>query len=113
MHELAITQSIFDIVLQKAKQAKTKKVRQINLVIGDMTGVVGDSVQFYVDILSKGTVVAGATVVIISVPAQVKCRTCGKIAELKPFDFTCPYCGGISLEVVGGKELFVESIEVE
>ncbi|GAI95109.1 unnamed protein product, partial [marine sediment metagenome] len=55
MHELAITQSMFDLVLEQAKKAGAKKVGKINLVIGGMTGVVGDCVQFYFDFISKGT----------------------------------------------------------
>ena len=53
MHELSITQSMLEIVLQQAEKAKAKKVTKINLIIGEMTGVVSDSVQFYLDILTK------------------------------------------------------------
>jgi len=50
VHELSITQSMLEIVLQQAEKAKAKKVTKINLIIGEMTGVVSDSVQFYLDI---------------------------------------------------------------
>ncbi len=113
MHELAITQDMFDIVMKQAAEATAQKVTRVKLVIGEMTGVVADSVQFYFDLLSKGTIAEGATINIKPVPAKVKCRTCGRESELKPFDFTCPHCGGTSLEVVAGNELVVESIEVE
>ena len=53
MHELSITQSMLEIVLKQAEQAHAKKVTKINLVIGEMTGVVSDSVQFYLDFLTK------------------------------------------------------------
>ena len=53
MHELAITQSMFELVLEQAEKAKAKKVDKINLVIGEMTGVVGDCVQFYFNFLSQ------------------------------------------------------------
>jgi hydrogenase nickel incorporation protein HypA/HybF len=113
MHELAITQSMFEVVLKHAEQSKAKKVTKVNLVIGEMTGVVGDCVQFYLDFLGKGTVMEGAMVTVKAVPAQAKCRTCGHTFEVKEMEWTCPNCGGTSLEVTGGKELFVESIEVE
>ena len=113
MHELAITQSMFDVVLKHAEQAKAKKVTKINLVIGEMTGVVGDCVQFYLEFLAKNTVVEGATLAIRNVPAQAKCRTCGNTFEVQELQWICPDCGGSSLKVTGGKELFVESIEVE
>ncbi len=112
MHELAITQSMFDIVMQYAEKAQAKKVSKINLVIGEMTGVVSDSVQFYLDLLSKGTVAEGAAVSFVNVPAKAKCLACGQTFEVKELQWQCPQCGGISLEIIAGKELFVESIEV-
>ena len=113
MHELAITQSMFDIVLKQAEQAHTKKVTKINLVIGELTGVVSDSVQFYLDFMTKDTIAEGAAVSITMVPAKAKCRNCSRTFELKEFDWTCPNCKGNSVEIIAGKELFVESIEVD
>ena len=113
MHELAITQSMFDIVLQQAEQAQVKKVTKINLVIGELTGVVSDCIQFYVDFLSKGTVAEGAVVSVTAVPATAKCLSCGMTFTVREMEWICPYCSEVSLEVTGGRELFVESIEVE
>lgn len=113
MHELAITQSLFDIVLEQADKAGADKVEKINLVIGEMTGVVSDCVQFYFEFISKGTPAEGAALSFTMVPPKARCRGCDKLFELKEFDWTCPYCGDNRLEIVAGKELFVESIEVE
>ncbi len=113
MHELAITQSMFDLVLEQARKARAKKVGKINLVIGEMTGVVGDCVQFYFDFISKGTLAEGATLSLAMIPPKARCQGCDKLFDLKEFDWTCPHCGGNSLQIVAGKELFVESIEVE
>ncbi len=113
MHELAITQSMFEIVLKQAELSKAKKVTKINLVIGELTGVVSDCIQFYMDIISKGTVAEGVIVIIKSVPPTAKCLSCGKTFTVKEMEWKCPHCREISLEVSGGKELFVESIEVD
>jgi hydrogenase nickel incorporation protein HypA/HybF len=113
MHELAITQSMLNLVLEQAEKAEAKKVGRISLVIGEMTGVVSECVQFYFDFLSKGTPADGATLSFSRVPTQARCRGCGKLFELMEFDWTCPHCRGNNIEIVAGKELFVESIEVE
>ena len=113
MHELAITQSMFELVLEQADKAGAKKVGKINLVIGEMTGIVGDSVQFYFDFLSQGSPAEGAALSFTMTPPKAQCRDCGKTFEFKEFEWTCPYCQGNSMEIIGGKELFVESIEVE
>lgn len=113
MHELSITQSMFDLVLKHAEQAEAKKVKKINLVIGEMTGVVRECIQFYLDFLSEGTIVEGAALSVEMVPPKARCRQCGETFQLREFDWTCSNCGGKSLEVMAGRELFVESIEVE
>jgi hydrogenase nickel incorporation protein HypA/HybF len=113
MHELSITQNMFDLVLEHAEKADAKQVSRINLVIGEMTGVVEQCVQFYLDFLSKGTIVEGATLSCRMVPLKAQCRDCGKTFELKEFDWTCPHCGSNNIEIIAGNELFVESIEVE
>jgi len=88
-------------------------VGRINLVIGELTGVVADCVEFYLGFLSKGTVVEGAILDVTSVPASARCRDCDETFQLEEFDWTCPACGGKSLEATGGRELFVQSIEVD
>ncbi|MFC1907783.1 hydrogenase maturation nickel metallochaperone HypA [Chloroflexota bacterium] len=113
MHELAITQSMFDLVLEQAEKAKAKKVEKINLVIGEMTGVIDECIQFYFNFLSQDTIAEGATLGFTMVSTRARCQGCDKLFELKEFDWTCPYCQGNNLEIIAGKELFVESIEVE
>ena len=113
MHELSITQNMLEIVLDYARNNDANSVGKINLVIGELTGYVADSVQFYFDLLSKGTLAEGAVLNFTSVPARGKCRACGASFELKEFDWLCPDCQSKEVDIVAGRELFVESIEVE
>ncbi|MEM5770191.1 MAG: hydrogenase maturation nickel metallochaperone HypA, partial [Bacillota bacterium] len=53
MHEMAVTKNILDIALESAREADNARVMEINLVIGELSSVVDDSVQFYFDALSK------------------------------------------------------------
>ena len=113
MHELAITQSMLDLVLKQAEEAGSEKIDRINLVIGEMTGVVGRCIQFYFDFLSRDTPAEGAELNFKVIPTTAKCRDCGQEFELEEFDWTCPHCQSNNIEITGGKELFVESIEVD
>ena len=113
MHELAITQSMLDLVLKEAEKAGAKEIGKINLVIGEMTGFVDESVQFYFDFLSKGTIAERAQLSFRMIPATARCRGCDKTYKLKEYEWVCPYCQGNSMEIIAGRELFVESIEVE
>ena len=113
MHELAITQSMLDLVLEQARKVEAREVKRINLVIGEMSGFVEECVQFYFDFISKGTIAEQAALSFKMIPTTARCQSCGKLFELRQFDWTCPYCQGNSMEIISGKELFVESIEVE
>ena len=113
MHELSITQSMLDLVLKQAEEAGAEKIGKITLVIGEMTGVVARSVRFYFGFLSKGTPAEKAELDFKVVPTTARCQSCGKEFELGEFDWTCPRCQSNNIEITGGKELFVESIEVD
>ncbi len=113
MHELAITQSLLDIALEQAKAAKAKKVNKINLVIGELSGVVADCVQFYFDFLKKGSIVEKASLAFELVPTQLKCRQCLITFSPKDFLWTCPDCHSQQVELIAGREFYMDSLEVE
>jgi hydrogenase nickel incorporation protein HypA/HybF len=114
MHELSVTQGVLDIALEAAHDAGATRITAIDLVIGDLSSVVDDSVQFYFDFLSKGTPAEGAVLRFQRQPAQATCRDCGHIfAAQVPLTLNCPSCGGQHLSVSGGREFRVESIEVD
>lgn len=113
MHELPVTEQLLEIVLDHARKAKAERVMKINLVIGDLTHFVGESVQFYFDMLSKGTEAENASLSITRVPATAKCQGCKNEFHPGGMDWVCPACGGPIEEVMGGREFYVESIEVE
>lgn len=114
MHELAVTQSIVEIAQRHAQQAGAQRIVVIHLVIGDLTGFVDDSIQFYFDFLSRETLAQGARLDIERVEPRVRCNGCR--ADYTPPDsrlWTCPQCGAFGGEIVAGKEFYVASIEIE
>ena len=114
MHELAVTQSILDIASRHAEQAGAQRILAINLVIGELTGFVDDSIQFYFDFLTEDTLAQGARLHFERVPARVQCHDCG--AEYAPPDsrrWACPQCNALGGEVISGKDFSVASIEIE
>ncbi|HSR31200.1 MAG TPA: hydrogenase maturation nickel metallochaperone HypA [Anaerolineae bacterium] len=114
MHELSITQSILEIALRHAERAGTQRIMAINLVVGELTGFVDESIQFYFDFLSKDTLAQDARLNFERVAARARCHECG--AEYTPPDsrlWTCPECDALGGEVVAGREFSVASIEIE
>ncbi len=113
MHELGITQSILQIVLHHAEQAGAVRVQRVHLVIGQLSSVVDESVQFYWDIVSEGTPAHGAELCFRRVEARLRCADCGHEFPLNAEDYTCPACGGQRVHVTGGDEFYIESIDVD
>jgi hydrogenase nickel incorporation protein HypA/HybF len=113
MHELSITQNILTITLDNARKAEASKVSKVNVVIGEMSGIVGDCVDFYFKIISKDTPAAEAELAITNVPTLLKCRQCGNEYPASENNWTCPDCEKKDFEIIAGRDLYIESIEVE
>jgi len=113
MHELSITQSVLDLVLDAAEREGGGRVTAIDLVVGELSSIVDDSVQFYWDIIAEGTPAASATLRFRRVPLQFECRDCGALFEPRDHEFLCVYCGGEKVHVAAGDELRVEAFDLE
>ena len=113
MHELAITQSILAIVLQKAHEAKARQITKVDLLVGTLTGFVPECIQLQFDILSRNTAAAGADLSFNQPPARLHCRKCGNDFTSDSFDLICPECHNLEIDILSGRELYIESIEVE
>jgi hydrogenase nickel incorporation protein HypA/HybF len=113
MHELGITENIVNVVLAKASEAQAKRVVQINLVIGELSGFVPDCIQFYFGSLSRDSIAQGAALHFELVPAELRCRNCSTIFHPQDALWACPKCQGNSVEICQGRELYIESVEVE
>ena len=112
MHELSITKTMLDLAIEQAQENDAERVEGIHLIIGEMSGVVDDCVRFYFDFLSKGTIAEGAQLSIRRVPARARCRDCGREFTLDGLAWICPHCQTTRIDIVAGKELYLESIEV-
>lgn len=114
MHELPATQGMLEVALDAAAEAGGGRVTEIRLVIGSLTSMVDDSVQFYFDLMSRGTPAEGAVLHFIREPAILECHGCGLAREVDPpLPAACPGCDDLRLQVTGGQAFFVESIELD
>jgi hydrogenase nickel incorporation protein HypA/HybF len=104
---------MLDVVLSEAKTAQASRITKINLVIGELSGVVGECVQFYFDFLKKDNAAEEATIDFKLVPAELRCRNCLTNFNPQDSDWVCPNCQSTSIEVISGRDCYIESIEVE
>jgi hydrogenase nickel incorporation protein HypA/HybF len=108
MHELAITQSIVEIVEEEAGQSR---VNRVTLEIGLLSGVMPDAVRFCFDVCTKGTVLEGAQLEILEKPGLGRCRDCGRTQPMDALIGECD-CGSFDIECVAGDELLIKEMEV-
>jgi hydrogenase nickel incorporation protein HypA/HybF len=109
MHEFGLCEAILDSV---ARRAVGRQVIGVRVRIGARHDVVEEAFDQAFSLAALGTVAEGARVEWIVVPARARCRTCGWVAETRDIWATCGRCGSDDLDVEGGDELTLESIEV-
>ena len=114
MHEAAIASAIIDAVTERLDAGLVEgRVRVVCLRIGRLTAVVPENVKFMFEVLSRDTPLAGASLHIENVPLRCGCRDCGKESELDEPFLACPACGSGAVDVLSGRELLIEALEVE
>jgi hydrogenase nickel incorporation protein HypA/HybF len=121
MHEVSVMSGIIEGVLAELAKHDVEKVEEVTLVIGESTFLGRDQMEFAFEILSKGTALEGATLVIEDEPVEVECPTChfsGKADMIQGPDFhvmvpklNCPRCGN-NAAMTKGRSCRVSSIKV-
>ncbi len=114
MHELSIAASIVETVTESASAYPGARVKEVRLRVGALASVVEDSLQFCWELAAEGSPVAGAKLVINILPVIVHCNACGLDSAIDGVQsFRCPGCGELASSLRQGRELEIESIELE
>jgi hydrogenase nickel incorporation protein HypA/HybF len=113
MHELTVTESLLEIALRHGKKANAHRITDLYLVIGTLSSIIDDSVQFYWDFIAKDTPAEGAQLHFRRISAEFHCQECDRRYSPDGDEFACPHCGSPRVEVAAGKEFYLESIGVE
>ncbi|HEY9077317.1 MAG TPA: hydrogenase maturation nickel metallochaperone HypA [Anaerolineaceae bacterium] len=113
MHELSVTENILEIALKHARVAEATRVTDIHLVIGRLSSIIDDSVQFYWDIISKDTLCAQSRLHFRRVPARILCLNCSEEYDINTELTPCPKCASYKIKVIAGDDFWLESIEIE
>jgi len=115
MHELSICQSILDTALEEFRKVDPPPscILKMRVVVGELRQVVPDFLQSAYEMVTKDTPAEGSDLEIAHVTIKAKCSACGWEGEIPKTDFHCPKCKSSDIEVSGGMELYLESIEVE
>jgi hydrogenase nickel incorporation protein HypA/HybF len=112
MHELALAQEIVAMVARHIPPAQASRVRAVHVRIGELAGVVPESLEFCFSAVVAGTVWESADLVMTRVPAAACCRDCAATFPTQAPGAGCPACGSRFVRMTHGQELHVDAVEL-
>ncbi len=115
MHEVSIALGLIEELKKIARENNAKKVTNIKLKIGKMSGIVTDSLIFAFDAVKlEHPFLSEATILIEEVPMVYECNKCSKPFEMDAYAFAmCPNCQSYNFKILSGEEQHIENVEVE
>ena len=111
MHETGLMQRLLE---DAAGAAGGRRLLGMTVRVGALCGAVPEALRFAFEALTEGTGEEGMWLELKEEGARFRCEGCGEVFEAAVGGgYACPACGGIGGEVVSGRELELESIEVD
>jgi hydrogenase nickel incorporation protein HypA/HybF len=112
VHELSLAQAIWRQVVGEMLGRPACRLTGVHIVVGAFSGADPESLEFAMRLVVEESAWPTAEVRIRTEPVALKCRACGRAYETETLDLACPDCGGFDVEVTGGRDLRLESLEV-
>ena len=116
MHELGIMTGVMDAVCESARANNALRVTRVDMSIGEMTEAIQDALDFAFEALRdlpEYELCKDAQLNITMVRCKSHCLECDSEYVHDRFHMLCPNCGSFATEMVAGKELQIDSIEVD
>jgi hydrogenase nickel incorporation protein HypA/HybF len=108
MHELGMCASIVEAI---EKRAKEREVAHVRVRVGRLHHVHPEAFEQSFSMAAMGTVAENAEAELIMIPVRERCGSCTTTWDSGELQEICPSCGSTDLQVLGGDELVLESIE--
>jgi hydrogenase nickel incorporation protein HypA/HybF len=121
VHEVSVMASIVEAVLEELKKHDVEKVEEVHMVMGELTFLGKEQLEFAYEIVTRGTILEGSKLVMTDEKVQVRCLSCGYSGGVEYIsgggqdhvipNLSCPKCGS-TVEVTKGKSCAVTSLKV-
>ena len=112
MHELSVTESLLSLAVKHAQAERAIRITDVYVVVGQLSSLVDDSIAFYWEQISAGTLAAGARLHFRRVAALFRCVDCGHEYAPAAEELACPRCASLRVNLVAGDELYLEALDV-
>ena len=114
MHEFGICERIVEGVLEELNRVDPPpRLIKSRLVVGRLHQLIPEHMRFAYEVLTRDTPAAGSELEVIVKPITGRCRACGWEGEIEPPFFRCGECKERAIETIGGRELYLDSLEIE
>lgn len=113
MHEMSLAEGVLQLIEDAAHKDGFQKVRGVWLEIGRLAAVETEALRFCFDVVTRDSIVEGATLEIIDLPGEGWCMKCCDTVPMTEHLGACPRCGSHQVQVTGGTEMRVRELEVE
>jgi hydrogenase nickel incorporation protein HypA/HybF len=110
---MTIAMNIVDFVCNKAKDENAQKINSVELEIGQLSGIMIDSLKFCFEAACKNTIALGAKLNIYEIKAEAYCKSCDTNFQMKSDFSPCPKCNNFNFEIMQGKELSIKSFNID
>lgn len=111
MHELSIAMAVVGQVQEAAAEHGHDAASSVSMLVGELAGVVPDSLRFCFELATAGTLLEGAELRIEQPPGRARCGTCDtEWATGVPPDLWCPACHASAADLVSGRELRIAEV---
>ncbi len=113
MHEASAVEAIIATALAEAAAIGASVIRRIDLVAGESSGYMYESLEFYFRTMTKGGPLENTTLAVRYVKPLLRCPSCGETFARSRFSFACPRCAESGVMTSVGTEFYIESMEVD
>ncbi len=113
MHELSIAANIVEIAEEYAQKNNASVINEIEIDVGELSGVVIEALEFAMDSIIKNTILENSKILINHITGLAKCLECRHEFPVSSLYENCPHCNEFNLEIIKGDELRVKSLIVE
>lgn len=113
VHEASAVEAIIATALDEVASRGISGIRRIDLVVGEATGYMLESLDFYFRTMTKGGPLEGTSLGVRYIKPLLRCASCGGSFERVRFSFSCPRCGGEGIMTPVGTEFYIEAMDVD
>ena len=112
MHEVALCQSLVDIIRDQQREKGFQRVRRVIVEVGALGHVDPHALEFAFDVERQDSPASAAELDIEIVEGKAWCMDCSKLVTVAQRGEPCPGCGGYGMIVEQGDELRLKELEV-